>query len=192
MSGRSTTSSGTRTRRPCRRQGRAGRARVRQPDPHAPSHASARAPVPGRRDRRRALPRRRARHSAGPTWAAGVVSPSTPTIRAGGPFTATCSTTWTRGCSRPCGMCEASRRQTASDPLDRLRRSVQRVDDRLDLLRRRGAAAQAEAKRGAEVEHRPPDRDEACEPAFVIVPEPGEDGVDLGLVVGENLLALFR
>src|SRR5271166_73817 len=79
-----------------------------------------------------------------------------------------------------------------SNPLDRLRRGVERVDDRLDLLRRRGAAAQAQAERGAQVEHRPLDRDEAREPALVAVAEPGENGVDLSLVVGKDLLALPR
>ena len=51
--------------------------------------------------------------------------------------------------------------ESPSDPLDRLGRRVQRVDDRLDLLGRRGAAAQAQPKGGAQVKHRPPDRDES-------------------------------
>src|SRR5271163_5236014 len=92
--------------------------------------------------------------------------------------------------TRPGAVSDRALQSGALSPLDRLRRGVERVDDRLDLLRRRSAAAQAQAERGAQVEHRPLDRDEAREPAFVAVAEAGEDGVDLSLVVGEDLLAL--
>ena len=51
---------------PCRREGRAGRARVRQPDADVPSDASARARVSGGRHRRLSLLRRGARHHPGP------------------------------------------------------------------------------------------------------------------------------
>src|SRR5271163_2563991 len=94
--------------------------------------------------------------------------------------------------TRPGAVSDRALQSGALSPLDRLRRGVERVGDRLDLLRRRGAAAQAQAERGAQVEHRPLDRDEAREPAFVAFAEAGEDGVDLGLVVGEDLLALPR
>src|SRR3984957_19081625 len=80
---------------------------------------------------------------------------------------------------------------SALDAFDRLGRSVERVDDRLDLLGRCVAAAQAKLKRGAQIEHRSLDRNETRE-ARVAIAEAGEDGVDLRLVVGEDFLALRR
>src|ERR1700678_2330401 len=76
-----------------------------------------------------------------------------------------------------------------SGALDRLCRSVECVDDSLDLLRAGVAAAQAQLKRGTQIEHCSLDRDDIRE-ARVATAEAGEDGVDLGLVVGENFPAL--
>src|ERR1700677_3874221 len=78
-----------------------------------------------------------------------------------------------------------------SGALDRLGRCVERVDDRLDLLRRCVAVAQAELKRGAQIEHRSLDRNETRE-ARVAIAEAGEDGVDLRFVVGQDFLAFRR
>src|ERR1700722_16646006 len=51
-----------------------------------------------------------------------------------------------------------------SGALDRLRRRVEGVDDRPDLLGRRVPAAQAQLKGGAQIEHRSLDRNETREP----------------------------
>src|ERR1700722_2179771 len=80
---------------------------------------------------------------------------------------------------------------SALGALDRLGRRVERVDDRLDLLRAGVAAAQAQLKRGTQIEHGSLDRDDIRE-ARVAAAEAGEDGVDLGFVVGEDFLALRR
>src|SRR3984957_16423811 len=80
---------------------------------------------------------------------------------------------------------------SALGALDRLGRPVERVDDRLDLLRAGVAAAQAQLKRGTQIEHCSLDQDDIRE-ARVAAAEAGEDGVDLGFVIGEDLLALRR
>src|ERR1700722_10861917 len=79
--------------------------------------------------------------------------------------------------------------KSPSGALDRLGRRVEGVDDCLNLRRAGVAAPQAQLKRGAQIEHRSLDRDEIREARFPIA-EAGEDGVDLGFVVGENFLAL--
>ena len=72
-------------------------------------------------------------------------------------------------------------------PLDLFRRLVEGVDDRLDLLRGGGAAAQAKSGRGAQfimarmTEPIPP------RPDSLAIAKAGEDGVDLGFRVGELL-----
>ena len=90
-----------------------------EPDPDAASDAPARARVSGRRDRRQALCRRGARHGAGPARTRGSWSPSTPTIRGCGRFIATCSTTSTPECSRPCATSDGANRADNRTTRDR-------------------------------------------------------------------------
>ena len=79
-----------------------------------------------------------------------------------------------------------------SGALDRLGRRVERVGDRLNLLGRRGAAADPQPNRRAQVQHRAQHGAGAGEAVLVAAVEAREDRVDLRLVGGQERLALGR